>query len=133
MEIPLHWCHERNGGNFPSPPLVSSNTPSVAKTLDPMKITHSTQGLRIRPGIEAARLQCGAIFPIGMEMLVHNKPNRSGNFSEHCSKGYVLSTAFEHYSEWKMQMKDTRATRISATVFHWHKYIYIYSREIGRA
>ena len=42
---------------------------------------------------------------------------------EHCSKGFVLGTAFEHNRSWIMCMKDTRATRILATVFHKHKYI----------
>ena len=60
---------------------------------------------------------------IGMETLVHDKPKRRGTFAEHCSKGFVLGTAFEHYHSWIMWTKDTRATRISATVFHNHKYI----------
>ena len=61
--------------------------------------------------------------PIGMETLVHDKKNRRGTFAEHCSKGYVLGTGFEHYCAWKMWTKGTIATRISATVFHKHKYI----------
>ena len=59
----------------------------------------------------------------GMEMLVHDNPKRRGIFVEHYSKGYVLSTDFEHYRAWIMRMEDTRATRISATVFHKQKYI----------
>ena len=55
--------------------------------------------------------------------MVHNKPNQRGTFAEHCSKGYVLGTGFEHYCAWKMWTKGTIATRISATVFHKHKYI----------
>ena len=35
--------------------------------------------------------------PIGMESLVHEKPNRRKTFSAHCKKGYVLGTSFEHY------------------------------------
>ena len=31
--------------------------------------------------------------------------------------------AFEHYLSCKMWMKDTRATRILATIFHKYKYI----------
>ena len=56
-------------------------------------------------------------------MLVHDKPKRRGPFAEHCSKGYVLGTDFLHYRAWTIWMKDTRATRISATTFHKHKYI----------
>jgi hypothetical protein len=35
--------------------------------------------------------------PIGMETLVHEKPHRQKSFAEHCKKGYVLGTSFEHY------------------------------------
>ena len=62
-------------------------------------------------------------FLIGMETLVHNNPKIRGNFAEHCSKGFVLGTIFEHYRSWIMWMKYTRATQISATVSHKHKYI----------
>ena len=61
--------------------------------------------------------------PTGMDTIVHDKPKRRGTFAEHCRKVFVLGTAFEHYRSWIMCMKDTRATRISATVFHKHKYI----------
>ena len=59
--------------------------------------------------------------PIGILMLVHDKLKCRGNFAEHCRKGCVLVTGFEHYRAWKMWMKYTRATRISATVFNKHK------------
>ena len=61
--------------------------------------------------------------PICMETLVKDKTKRRGTFAEHCSKGFVLGTAFEHYGSWIMVMKDTRATRILSTVFHKNKYI----------
>ena len=60
---------------------------------------------------------------IGMETLMRGKTKRWGAFADHCIKCYVLGTAFEHYRSWKMWMKETRATIISATVFHKHKYI----------
>ena len=60
---------------------------------------------------------------IRMETLVHEKPKWRGTFGDHCSKGYFLEMAFEHYLSWKMWMKDTRATRILATIFHKYKYI----------
>ena len=55
--------------------------------------------------------------------MVHDKPKRNDTFAEHRSKGCVLGTAFENYRAWIIWMKDTRATRISAAVFHKHKYI----------
>ena len=58
-----------------------------------------------------------------METLVHDKPKKRRTFAEHCSKGWVLGTSFEHYRAWTMWMKTTRALRVSATVFHKHKYI----------
>ena len=61
--------------------------------------------------------------PIGMYMFVHDKPKRRGTFAEHFRKGYLLGTDSEHCGAWKMWMKDTTATRISATIFHKHKYI----------
>ena len=62
-------------------------------------------------------------LPIGMVMLAHDNLKRRSIFAEHCSKGYVLGTDFLHYRAWTIWMKDTRATRISATTFHKHKYI----------
>ena len=58
-----------------------------------------------------------------MEALVHDKPKRRGTFPDNFSKGYVLGTSFEHYRPWEIWMKETRATIISATVFHNHNYI----------
>ena len=61
--------------------------------------------------------------PIGMESLVHDKPQRRRTFAEHCKKGFVLGTSFENYCGWKMWMLNTQIISISATVFHKHKYI----------
>ena len=61
--------------------------------------------------------------PIGMKSLVHKKPNQRKTFAEHCRKGCVLRTSFERYCACIFWMINTRATRVSATVFHNHKYI----------
>ena len=61
--------------------------------------------------------------PIGMESLVHDKTNRRKTFAAHCRKGYILGASFEHYRSWKIWMINTRATQVSATVFHKHKYL----------
>jgi hypothetical protein len=61
--------------------------------------------------------------PTGMESLVHNKPQCRRTFIEHYRNEIVLWTSFEHYRGWYMWMVNTRATRISATVFHKHKCI----------
>ena len=44
--------------------------------------------------------------PIVMENLVHNNPRLKKTFAEHCSKGNVLRTSFEHYCAWIMWMKE---------------------------
>ena len=61
--------------------------------------------------------------PVGMETLVHDKPKCRRTFAGHCSKGFFLGTSFDHYRSWTMWMHDTRSTRVSATVFHKHKYL----------
>ena len=54
---------------------------------------------------------------------MHNKPKHRKTFAAHCRKVYVLGTSFEHYLAWKIWMINTRATQVSATVFHKHKYV----------
>ena len=61
--------------------------------------------------------------PIGMEVLVHEKTHRRKTFAEHCSKGHVLGTSFEHYRAWTMWMTKSKATRVLGKVFHKHKYL----------
>ena len=61
--------------------------------------------------------------PIGMQALVHDKPQKRRSFAQHCSKGWVLETSPEHYRCWKVWTKNTRTTRISGTMFFKHKYI----------
>ena len=57
-----------------------------------------------------------------METLAHDKPKQRGTLADYFSKGYILGTYFEYYRAWSMWTKDTRATIISATVFHKHEY-----------
>ncbi|KAL7474216.1 hypothetical protein ACHAW6_000727 [Cyclotella cf. meneghiniana] len=61
--------------------------------------------------------------PIGMESLVHDKPHRRKTFAQYSTKGYVISTSYEHYRCWKVWTPSSCTTRISATVFFKHKYI----------
>ena len=58
-----------------------------------------------------------------MESLVLDKLNRRKTFAVHCRKGYILGTSFEHYRAWNIWMINIRATRVSATILHKHKYI----------
>ena len=61
--------------------------------------------------------------PIVVESPVHDKPNRRKTFAAHCRKRYVLGTSFEHYRAWKIWIINTRATQVSAILFHKHKYL----------
>ena len=61
--------------------------------------------------------------PIGMEALVHDKPQLRRTYAEHCSKAFVLGTSIEHYRCWKFWSIDTRSTRVSGAAFFKHKYI----------
>ena len=49
--------------------------------------------------------------PIGMETLVHDKPKKTRTFAEHCSKGFILGTSFEHYRDWN-KVADARKARV---------------------
>jgi hypothetical protein len=35
--------------------------------------------------------------PIEMELLVHIKPYKQQTYAQHCDKGYIIGTSFEHY------------------------------------
>jgi hypothetical protein len=61
--------------------------------------------------------------PIGMESLVHIKPHKQQTYTQHCNKGYVIGTSFEHYQCQKVWMKDMHATRVSGAVWFRHKYL----------
>jgi hypothetical protein len=59
---------------------------------------------RVNPGMSAyAHVYQGhhdyskhPFVPIGMEALVHENPQKRRTFAQHCKKGYVLGTSFEH-------------------------------------
>ena len=52
-------------------------------------------------------------------------PTGENRLQSTVKKGFILGTSFEHYRAWTMWMNDTRATRVSGTAFHKHKYISI--------
>ena len=61
--------------------------------------------------------------PIGMEALVHEKPHKRRSFAQHCKKGYVLGTSFEHYRCQTVWMVDSHNRRTSGAVWFKHKYL----------
>ena len=61
--------------------------------------------------------------PIGMEELVHEKPHKRRSFAQHCKKGYVLGTSFEHYRCQTVWMVDSHNRRTSGAIWFKHKYL----------
>ena len=55
--------------------------------------------------------------------MIHDKPSQSQTFSQHCSKGFVLSSSPEHYRCWNLWTTSTKSTRVSVTVLFKHNYI----------
>jgi hypothetical protein len=58
-----------------------------------------------------------------MESLVHVKPHKQRTYAQHCEKGFVIGTSFEHYRCQKIWMKDMHGTRILGAVWFKHKYL----------
>ena len=122
MEVPLHWRHEWKGSNFPRPPLVSSNTPSRATTFCSSKNHTSFPRSQHTPrNMGRTTTMRRHLFPYEWKRWCMTSQSGEAPLHRISAKGYVLGTDFEHYRAWKMWMKDTRVTRISATVFHKHK------------
>ena len=63
------------------------------------------------------------LAPLGCEVQVHEPPDKRGTWSQHSKKGWYLGTSDEHYRCYKIHVKETRAERISETVFFKHKYV----------
>ena len=61
--------------------------------------------------------------PIGMEAMVHEKPHKRRMFAQHCKKGCVLGTSFEHYQCQTVWMVDSHNWRTSGAVWFKHKYL----------
>ncbi len=58
-----------------------------------------------------------------MESLVHVKPHKRRTYAQHCEKGFVIGTLFEHYQCQKIWMKDMHGMRILGAVWFKHKYL----------
>ena len=56
-------------------------------------------------------------FPLVMEAMIHEKPNRRQTFASQCLKAYVLGTLTKNYCCWKLWVKETCRTIISGKGF----------------
>ena len=85
----------------------------------------------VNPGMLASAHVCQGehdysnhpFVPIGMEALVHEKPHKQQTYVQHCKKGFVLGTSFEHYSCQTVWMVYLHKRQTSGAFWFKHKYI----------
>ncbi len=63
------------------------------------------------------------IAPLGCAVQAHIKPDICQTWDTLSEAGFNIGTSMEHYCCYKVYIVDTRATRISDTVFFKHQYI----------
>ena len=61
--------------------------------------------------------------PLGCKVEMYEMPSTRKSWGTHTITGWYLGTSWEHYRNHKIVCKDTRAERISPTVFFKHKYL----------
>ena len=64
-----------------------------------------------------------SFVPIRMEAMVHKKLHKKLTFAQHCKKGYVLGTSFEHYPCQTIWMTDLHTQCTTGAVWFKHKYL----------
>ncbi len=62
-------------------------------------------------------------MPIGRAVQVHVKPKNRWTWDTHTKAGFNLGTSMEHHQCFQIYVTNTRATRVSDTVFFKHQYI----------
>ena len=63
------------------------------------------------------------LAPLGCQVQLYLKPHRRTSWGKHASQGWYLGAALQHYRCHRVWNKETKAERISDTVFFKHKYI----------
>lgn len=61
--------------------------------------------------------------PLGCPVQVHVPPSNRKSWAKHTENGWHLGTSNEHYRCFHTYITETRADRVSATVFFKHKYL----------
>ena len=61
--------------------------------------------------------------PLGCKVLIHETPDNRHTWDTHALDGWYIGTSMEHYRNQIVWCKDTRAERISDTVWFKHKYL----------
>ena len=63
------------------------------------------------------------LAPLGCQVQMYLKPHRQTSWGKHASAGWYLGAALQHYRCHRIWNKETKAERVSDTVFFKHKYI----------
>ena len=63
------------------------------------------------------------LAPLGCQVQMYLKPHRRTSWGKHASTGWYLGAALQHYRCHRIWNKETKAERVSDTVFFKHKYI----------
>lgn len=63
------------------------------------------------------------LAPLGCAVLIHETPDNRHTWDAHARDGWYIGTSTEHYHNHIVWCRDTRAERISDTVWFKHKYL----------
>jgi hypothetical protein len=63
------------------------------------------------------------LAPMGSAVQMHEKPTQRKSWAPHSIDGWYIGTSLEHYRAHKIRTKETKAARISDTVYIKHKYL----------
>ena len=63
------------------------------------------------------------LAPLGCAVQLYERPETRHTWDSRTTDGWYIGTSFEHYTNYKVWVKETRAERISDTVWFRHKYI----------
>ena len=63
------------------------------------------------------------LIPMGCVVQIHKDADKRGSWSPHTVDGWYLGTSPNHYRSHIINVKGTKADRVSETVFFKHKYL----------
>ena len=61
--------------------------------------------------------------PLGCDVQAHNKADKRRTWDTHSCDGWNVGTAMDHHRCFRVWIKNTRAERVTHTVFKKHKYL----------
>ena len=85
---------------------------------------------RVEPGKSSFQVLYGdddynanPFAPLGVEVELHEMPNKRATWGAHTKKGYYIGNSWEHYRCHEVWVPETRHVRVGQTVFFKHKYL----------